>query len=46
VQAIQRQIKKGENEQTLYKLFAAYIHTVPLEELIESVERNPKKRVD
>ena len=26
------------NQQALYNLFAAYIHTIPLEELIESVE--------
>jgi hypothetical protein len=26
-------------KQAIYKLFAAYIHTIPLEELIESVER-------
>lgn len=31
---------KGKpNQQALYNLFAAYLHTVPLEELIESVER-------
>jgi len=29
----------GETKQALYKLFTAYIHTIPLEELIESVER-------
>ena len=29
----------GETKQTLYKLFAAYIHSIPLEELIESAER-------
>jgi hypothetical protein len=29
----------GRKGQALYKLFAAYIHTIPLEELIESVER-------
>ncbi len=28
-----------ETKQALYKLFAAYIHTMPLEELIENVER-------
>jgi len=39
VQAIQPQINKGEKKQAIYNLFAAYIHTVPLEELIESVER-------
>ena len=27
------------NQQALYNLFAAYLHTVPLEELIDSVER-------
>jgi hypothetical protein len=30
---------RGETNQALYKLFAAYIHTMPLDELIESVER-------
>ena len=29
----------GETKQALYKLFTAYIHAIPLEELIESVER-------
>ena len=33
------QISKGEKKQALYTLFAAYLHTVPLEELIYSVER-------
>ena len=39
VQAIHSQINKGDKKQTLYNLFAAYIHTIPLEELIENVER-------
>ncbi|MGA7076940.1 MAG: hypothetical protein WBZ42_10450 [Halobacteriota archaeon] len=39
MQAIHPQINKGEKKQALYNLFAAYIHTIPLEELIESVER-------
>ena len=39
VQAIYHQINKGETEQPLYNLFAAYIHTVPLEQLLESIER-------
>ena len=39
VQAIHPQTDTGDKKQTLYKLFAAYIHTMPLEELIESVER-------
>jgi len=39
VQATQPRPSIGETKQALYKLFAAYIHTIPLEELIESVER-------
>jgi hypothetical protein len=39
VQAIQIQVNKGEKRQTLYKLFAAYLQTVPLSELIGGVER-------
>jgi hypothetical protein len=39
VQATQPRTNIGETKQTLYKLFAAYIHTILLEELIESVER-------
>ena len=30
---------RKQNQQALYNLFAAYLHTVPLEQLIESVER-------
>ncbi len=29
----------AESREAIYNLFAAYIHTIPLEELIESVER-------
>ena len=29
----------GDKKQALYNLFAAYLHTVPLEELIQTVER-------
>ena len=29
----------GDRKQALYNLFAAYIHTVPLEQLLESIER-------
>jgi hypothetical protein len=29
----------GDRKQAIYNLFAAYIHTMPLEELIENVER-------
>jgi hypothetical protein len=40
VQAIHNKIKTGKmNQQALYNLFAAYLHSVPLEELIERVER-------
>jgi len=39
VQVIHTQTNKGEKRQALYNLFAAYIHTIPLEELIESIER-------
>ena len=36
----QSQISKGERQQALYNLFAAYLQTVPLQELIDSVERS------
>ncbi len=39
MQAIHAQADIGDKQQALYKLFAAYIHTMPLEELLESVER-------
>jgi hypothetical protein len=39
VQATYTQTNKSEKKQALYNLFAAYLHTVPLERLIESVER-------
>ena len=39
MQAIHPQTDAGDKNKALYKLFAAYIHTIPLEELIESVER-------
>ena len=39
MQAIHPQTDTGDKKQALYKLFAAYIHTIPLAELIESVER-------
>jgi hypothetical protein len=39
VQATHPQIHTGDKKQAIYNLFAAYIHTIPLEELIESVER-------
>jgi hypothetical protein len=39
VQAIHHQTDTGDKKQAIYNLFAAYIHTIPLEELIKSVER-------
>jgi hypothetical protein len=39
VQAIHPQTDTGDKKQPIYNLFAAYMHTIPLEELIESVER-------
>jgi len=39
VQAIHSRTDTGDKKQAFYKLFAAYIHTMPLEELIENVER-------
>jgi hypothetical protein len=39
VQAIHPPINKGDKKLAIYNLFAAYILTIPLEELIESVER-------
>ena len=39
MQAIHPQTDTGEKKQAIYNLFAAYIHTIPLEELLESVER-------
>jgi hypothetical protein len=39
VQAIHSCTDMGDRKQATYNLFAAYLHTVPLEELIASVER-------
>ena len=39
MQAIHHQTDTGDKKQAIYNLFAAYIHTIPLEELIKSVER-------
>ena len=39
MQAIHPQTHTDNRKQALYNLFAAYLHTVPLEQLIESVER-------
>ena len=39
MQAIHSQSDIGDKKQALYNVFAAYLHTVPLAELIESVER-------
>jgi hypothetical protein len=39
VQVTQPRIREGEANRALHNLFAAYLHTVPLPELIKSVER-------
>jgi len=39
MQAIRTHKVTAESREAVYNLFAAYIHTIPLEELIESVER-------
>jgi hypothetical protein len=39
VRGIHTQTNKSEKRQALYNLFAAYMHTLPLEELIKGVER-------
>ncbi len=39
VQAIHSHTDMGDRKQVIYNLFAAYIHTVPLEQLVESIER-------
>ncbi len=39
VQAIHPRIHEGDKRQAIYNLFAAYVHTLPLAELLESVER-------
>jgi hypothetical protein len=39
VQRIHPKTSAGDEKQALYNLFDAYIHTIPVEQLIESVER-------
>jgi hypothetical protein len=39
VRGIHTQTNKSEKRKALYTLFAAYLHTIPLEELIKGVER-------
>jgi hypothetical protein len=39
VQAVYVKKDTSETKEALYNLFAAYVHTVPLEQLIENVER-------
>ncbi|MFZ0926100.1 MAG: hypothetical protein WCE82_06235 [Halobacteriota archaeon] len=39
MQAIHPPTYTADKKQAIYNLFAAYIHTIPLEELLESVER-------
>lgn len=38
-QATHTQTNKGDKKQAIYNLFAAYLHAVPLPELIDSFER-------
>jgi hypothetical protein len=44
VQAINAHGVTAESREAIYNLFAACIHTIPLEELIASVERRGEKR--
>ena len=39
MQTIYRQNVKAETKEAIYNLFAAYVHTMPLDELLEKVER-------
>jgi hypothetical protein len=39
VQAIQSQTHSADKREAIYNLFAAYVHTMPLEELSDSVKR-------
>jgi hypothetical protein len=39
VQSVLPQTHTGDKQQALYNLFAAYLHSVPLSELIDSIER-------
>jgi hypothetical protein len=39
VRVISTQTHTADKKQAIYNLFAAYVHTMPLEQLIESVER-------
>ena len=39
MQAIHLQTDTADKKQAIHNLFGAYVHTMPLEELIESVER-------
>jgi len=39
VQAIQAYKVTAETKEAIYNLFAAYVHTMPLDELLEKVER-------
>jgi len=43
VQALHPQTDAGEKRQAIYNLFAAYIHTVPLAKLIESLQRSQRE---
>lgn len=38
MQATRHRTHRNDKKQAIYNLFAAYVHTVPLEQLIKSVE--------
>ena len=42
VQAIHAQHSTAETREAIYNLFAAYVHTVPLADLLESLERSQR----
>jgi hypothetical protein len=43
VQTIYTQKVQAETKEAIYNLFAAYVHTVPLQDLIEMVERSRRE---
>jgi hypothetical protein len=43
VQAVHPKTDVGEKKQAIYNLFAAYVHTLPLAELLETLERSRRE---
>ena len=39
MEAVYSETNRDDKEQAIYNLFTAYLHTVPLEQLLQSVER-------